>query len=276
MRHHRRVVRLSGVRKRYRGRGAVLAGIDLVVAPGRPVAVLGGNGTGKSTLLRIVAGCTAPTSGTVSGRPRIVGFLPAHFPASSRMSVRSYLQHMAALHAAAGTVSLALLEMFNFTGALDAPVAQLSTGNAQKVGLAQALGCGAGLLVLDEPWTGLDPRAAAALDERLVAAAGSGAALIVADHLGRAGELPGAEVLRLADGQLSPARVAVRHELHTVVELRCPGDPALALRALPPVRESWSGPGSLTVRVPVERGDTLLAAALATGCSVIGVWQEGR
>jgi ABC-2 type transport system ATP-binding protein len=270
------VVRLEGVRKRYRGPGEVLAGIDLVVAPGRPVAVLGGNGTGKSTLLRIVAGCTAPTSGTVQGRPRIVGFLPAQFPASSRMSVRSYLHHMAAMHGAADTASFALLETFGFTGALEAPVAQLSTGNAQKVGLAQALGCGAGLLVLDEPWTGLDPRASVALDKQLALVAGGGAALIVADHLGRAGGLPGAEVVRLAGGLLTSAGAGVRREAHTVVELRCPGDPVVALRALPPVRESWTSTDSLTVRVPVDRGDTVLSAALAAGCSVIGVWQEGR
>ena len=270
------MVRLEGVRRRYRAPGDVLKGIDLELAPGRPVAVLGDNGTGKSTLLRIVAGCTAPNSGTVTGRPRVVGFLPAHFPASSRMSVRSYLHHMAALHGASDTASLALLEAFGFTGALEGPVAQLSTGNAQKVGLAQALGCDAGLLVLDEPWTGLDPRASVALDEQLALVAGGGAALIVADHLGRAGGLPGAEVVRLADGLLTSAGAALRREAHTVVELRCPGDPAVALRALPPVGESWSGPGSLTVRVPVGRGDTVLSAALAAGCSVIGVWQEGR
>jgi ABC-2 type transport system ATP-binding protein len=270
------VVRLAGVRKRYRGGREVLAGIDLDVAPGRPVVVIGGNGTGKSTLLRIAAGCSAPTQGSVSGRPPVVGFLPAHFPASSRMPVRAYLRHMAAMHGAPAATSIELLDALGFSGAVDGPVAQLSTGNVQKVGIAQALGCGAGLLVLDEPWPGLDARAATALDELLVDEIGRGTAVLIADHTGRAAELPGSTVLQMANGRLGPAAVEARRVAHTVVELRCPGAPAAALRALPPVRESWTSADSLTVRVPVDRGDTLLAAALAAGCSVLDVRREGH
>jgi ABC-2 type transport system ATP-binding protein len=273
-------IRLAGVRKSYRGRGEVLAGIDLELAPGLPVAVLGGNGTGKSTLLRIAAGCAAPTAGVVRGRPPVVGYLPGRVPASLRMPVRSYLRHMAALHGApraqAADHAAAVLADLDFTGDLDAPVALLSTGNAQKVGLAQAMSCGAGLLVLDEPWSGLDAPAAAALDRLLDKAAGE-AALLVTDHTGRAASLPAARVLRLAGGVLSPEPITEpipeRMGL-TVVELRCPGDPADALRALPAVQDSWIGRGSLTVRVPAARGDGLLAAALACGCSVLGVWRE--
>jgi ABC-2 type transport system ATP-binding protein len=273
------VIRLAGVRKRYRGHGEVLAGVDLEILPGRPVAVVGRNGTGKSTLLRIAAGCAAPTAGTVSGRPRVVGFLPGRFPASTRMPVLAYLRHLAALHGVprADTVRDAddLLDALGFTGDPSAPVALLSTGNAQKVGLAQALSCRADLLVLDEPWSGLDATAAAALDARLAAESARGAGMILADHTGRAGALPGVTVLRLVDGVLTPAAVGQPVDgAHTVVELRCPGDTADALRVLAPAGESWTGRGQLTVRVPAERGDALLAAALSAGCSVLGVWRE--
>ena len=272
------VVQLTGVRKSYRRRGEVLAGIDLELAPGRPVVVVGGNGTGKSTLLRIAAGAGAPTAGRVTGRPAVVGFLPGRVPASARMPARSYLRHMAAVHgssrAEAAQAADTLLADLGFTGDPDAPVAQLSTGNVQKIGIAQALSCGAGLLVLDEPWSALDAGAAAALD-RLLAAAAGGAALLVADNTGRATALPGAAVFRIAGGVLTPEAVTAPPEAgHTVVELRCPGDPGETLRALPAVRESWVGAGSVTVRVPTDRGDRLLAAALAGGCSVLGVWRE--
>ncbi|WP_233159165.1 ABC transporter ATP-binding protein [Pseudonocardia sp. MH-G8] len=170
----------------------------------------------------------------------------------------------------------ALLDDLGFSGDLDAPVAQLSTGNVQKVGLAQALGCGAELLVLDEPWSGLDAAAAIALDRRL-AAASTGAALLVADHTGRAAALPGAVVFRIAGGILSRDAASRPPDVaHTLVELRCPGDPAETLRGLPGVRESWLGAGALTVRVPADRGDGLLAAALARGCSVLDVRREDR
>jgi ABC-2 type transport system ATP-binding protein len=83
-----------------------------------------------------------------------------------------------------------LLDALGFTGDPSAPVALLSTGNAQKVGLAQALSCRADLLVLDEPWSGLDASAAAALDARLEAESARGAGMLLADHTGRAGALP--------------------------------------------------------------------------------------
>jgi ABC-2 type transport system ATP-binding protein len=285
------VIRLSGVRKRYRGHSEVLAGVDLDVPPGLPIAVVGGNGAGKSTLLRIAAGCTAPTAGTISGRPQVVGFLPGRFPASSLMPVRTYLHHLAALHGVprADAVRDAdeLLDVLGFTGDASAPVALLSTGNAQKVGLAQALTCRADLLVLDEPWSGLDAAAAAALEIRLGAECARGAALLLADHTGRAGALPGATVLRLADGVLTPvaeedtgtgtgaASGDPVDGAQTVVELRCPGDPTDVLRALPPVVECWTVHRQLTVRVPAEHGDALLTAALSAGCSVLAVWREG-
>jgi ABC-2 type transport system ATP-binding protein len=273
-------MRLAGVRKAYRRRGEVLAGVDLELAVGTPVVVVGGNGTGKSTLLRIAAGAAAPTVGRVTGRPRVVGFLPGRVPASTRMPARAYLRHMAAVHgaprAAAERDARALLDDLGFSGDLDAPVAQLSTGNVQKVGLAQALGCGAGLLVLDEPWSGLDAAAATALDRHL-SAVSAVAALLVADHTGRAAALPGAAVFRIAGGRLAPETgTASLRVAHTVVELRCPGDPAETLRGLPGVRESWLGTGSLTVRVSADRGDGLLAAALARGCSVLDVRREDR
>ncbi|MFC4950424.1 ABC transporter ATP-binding protein [Pseudonocardia sp. GCM10023141] len=269
------MIRLEGVRKSYRGPGEVLAGIDLELAPGRPVAVVGTNGSGKSTLLRIVAGCSAPSAGAVTGRPPVVGFLPGQFPASTRMPAGAYLRRMAAVHGVPDADTTSLLEELGFTGVLGAPVSQLSTGNAQKVGLTQALSCRPALLVLDEPWTALDVRAAAALDHRLAAEAARGAMIIVTDHGGRADGLPGALVMRMAAGVLTADVMAGRRDPgHSVIELRCPGAPADALRGLPPVGESWFGPGRLTVRVPADRGDALLAAALAGGCSVLGVWRE--
>ena len=269
------MIRLAGVRKSYRGAGEVLAGVDLDLAPGAPVAVVGSNGSGKSTLLRIVAGCSAPSKGTVTGRPPVVGFLPGQFPASTRMPAGVYLRRMAAIHGVRDADVASLLDDLGFTGVLGAPVSQLSTGNAQKIGLTQALSCRPALLVLDEPWTGLDVRAAAALDQRLAVEVRRGTVMIVTDHGGRADGLPGAVVMRMTEGRLArETSVGRRDPGHSVIELRCPGAPADALRGLPPVGESWFGPGRLTVRVASDRGDALLAAALAGGCSVLGVWRE--
>ena len=155
------VTRVEALHKRYRRGPIVPAGVDLVLEPGVPVVLSGANGSGKSTLLRIVAGAATPTAGQVRGRPRVVGYLPDRFPALLRLPVDAYLRHLAAIR---GVPADALLDVLGFTGSRTDPMARLSKGNAQKVGLTQALACGAGLLVLDEPWAGLDAAAAMTLD----------------------------------------------------------------------------------------------------------------
>ncbi len=283
------MVALTGVGKRYRGRGEVLADVDLEIPPGRPVGVVGGNGTGKSTLLRIVAGCCSASAGRVTGRPRVVGYLPQAVPPPPRLTVLAYLRHRAALYGVPAadrlTGATELLDDLGFTGDRIAALAALSSGNLQKVGLAQALGSGRAdsraLLVLDEPWTALDDAAATALERRLAAWCAGGRALLVADHTGRAAALPAARMFRLVDGRLTaepaarpapaPEGAVAPADGWTTIVLSCPADPVRTLAALPPVTRSWTEDGLLGVCLPAGRGDALLAAALATGCSVVGV-----
>jgi ABC-2 type transport system ATP-binding protein len=282
VRDHDRVIRLTGVGKRYRGGPEVLAGVDLEVPPGCPVSVVGGNGTGKSTLLRIVAGAASPSSGRVSGRPARIGYAPQAVPPPGRMTVLAYLRHHAAMHGVGGRdrarPALDLLDELGFTGRREGPVAELSTGNAQKVVLAQALGCGAALLVLDEPWAALDVAAVAALAGRLAAEAAEGRSLLLADHSGRAARLPAARTVRVVEGRLIEVALTepAAGRLWSTVVLRCPADPARTLAALPEVSRSWDEDGLLGVCLPAERGDALLAAALGLGCSVVDVQQDTR
>lgn len=284
-------MRVEGVHQRYRKGPPVLAGVDLTLDAGAPVVLTGANGSGKSTLLRIVAGCVSPTAGHVRGRPRVVGYLPDRFPAQLRMPAEVYLRHLAAIRGAGAAPGLELLETFGFTGPRAEPMARLSKGNAQKVGLAQALAGGPGLVVLDEPWAGLDVEAAERLRAVLTALE---APLLVTDHTGRAARIPGARHLRLVDGALveEPAPA--------------PDDPTPADRAptAPTAPTADTGPVVLPVvavvlraadpagllaelgglvlsgRVETDRAhlrvspavvDALLLAALRHGCSVISV-----
>jgi ABC-type Mn2+/Zn2+ transport system ATPase subunit len=195
------VTQVEGLRKRYRRGPVVLAGVDLTLEAGAPVVLGGGNGSGKSTLLRIVAGAAAPTAGRVRGRPRVVGYLPDRFPALLRLPVDVYLRHLAAIRGV--PVNDGLLAALGFTGSRTDAMARLSKGNAQKVGLTQALGCGAGLVVLDEPWAGLDTEAADTLDALLVDRARA-TAVLVTDHTGRADKLPGVRRFALVQGRVHP------------------------------------------------------------------------
>ena len=176
------VIRLKGVGKRY-GRGDfVLHDVDVSIEPGHVVGILGSNGSGKSTLLRIMAGVSHATTGSVTGTPRI-GYLPDRFPAGQRMGARAYLRHMARIHGLADlSVIDPLLERLALVGGPAAPLRTLSKGNAQKVGLAQAVMVRPDLLILDEPWSGLDVGTHAILGELVAETRTRGASVVFTDH----------------------------------------------------------------------------------------------
>ena len=256
------MIQLIGVGKRY-GRGPlVVAGVDAEIRDGTPLVVLGTNGSGKSTLLRLVAGCLAPTHGRVVGRPATVGYVPDRFPGRLRTPAGAYLRHLRRIRRTSGSDPAALLAELGFRGGLRTPMNQLSKGNAQKVGLAQALCSGAPLLVLDEPWSGLDvdtrPVLTAAV-EHIVAA---GVAVVVTDHTGTAETLTGHRVVLLRQGRLAVAG------LRTVaITLRCT-EPERVVRQLAGRGSVERQAGDLVLRVPAQDVDALLFTALQLGCSV--------
>ena len=269
-------MRLVGIHKTYRAGPAVLNGVDLDLDRNAPFVLHGANGSGKSTLLRIVAGCETPTEGRVLDRPRLLGYLPDRFPSTLRLPARRYLRHLAAVRQVPAEESArtaeAVLTELGFSGADDEPMAALSKGNAQKIGLAQALSCGADLLVLDEPWSGLDTDAAAALDERLARVR---VPVLVTDHTGTAERLPGARLCRLgSDGRLGSGPASGSNRVLVRIELGCRDDPRALLDRLPPARVLELARGRLVVRIPPQHSDAFLAAALAAGCSVLDLARE--
>ena len=274
-------MRLVGIHHTYASGTAALRGVDLDVDAGVPTVVRGGNGAGKSTLLRIAAGAETPTVGTVEDRPAVVGYLPDRFPARLRLPPRRWLDHMARVRRLDPDVVAdradGLLEELGYTGDDDEPMSELSKGNTQKIGLVQALACEPGLLVLDEPWSGLDDDAADALTALLAARTG---AVLITDHTGTAHGLPGARVHRLRHGRLATASDPESVPLPTApppgammrIDMACAGDPRPLLeRVLPPARVEGAAPGRFTVRVPAPDSDAWLAAALAAGCAVRSV-----
>lgn len=167
-----RDLRLHNVGRRYNFRGPwVLRGVDLTIAPGTLTRVEGPNGTGKSTLLRLLAGIDAPTEGHITGRPRRA-YVPERFPSALPFTPAGYLTHLGAVHGlsrpSAERAAGEWLDRFGAGAYAGTPMAQLSKGSSQKVAVAQALLAEPELLVLDEAWTGLDTAARSEL-ERAVA-----------------------------------------------------------------------------------------------------------
>lgn len=181
-----RDLRLAGVGRRYGIRGPwVLRGVDLTVTPATLTRVDGANGTGKSTLLRLLARLDAPTEGRVTGRPR-TAYVPERFPSALPFTALGYLTHLGTVHGlrrrtahrAAGT----WLERFGAAAYAGTPMARLSKGSSQKVAVAQALLGEPELLVLDEAWTGLDAAAGAELERAVAERTAAGGAVVFVDH----------------------------------------------------------------------------------------------
>lgn len=157
---------------KYYGDRRALGPVSFDIAQGEIVGFLGLNGSGKTTCLRILAGDLLPSGGAVRvdgadlttapiGARARVGFLPDTPPVYPEMTVTAYLRFAGRLRAmtkadvVAGLPSL--LEHTGLTAVADEPVGNLSHGYRQRVGIAQAVIHRPRLLVLDEPFSGLDP-----------------------------------------------------------------------------------------------------------------------
>lgn len=154
-------VRLAGVGKRFTPDGApVLDGIDLVIAPGEFVCLLGASGCGKSTLLSILAGLQPATTGTVDVGDQGAALMfqePALFPwLSAGANIELALRLRGVPAAERRSRASELLDLVRLGGAGDKRVHELSGGMRQRVALARSLAQERPVLLMDEPFAALD------------------------------------------------------------------------------------------------------------------------
>jgi ABC-type multidrug transport system ATPase subunit len=270
---------VSAVRKRYERHGPwVLDGLDLRVPARSAAVVTGANGSGKSTLLRIVAGLTRPTSGRVHTRARPLAYAPERLPTRLRMSARVYVAHMARLRGLDPDAGRAraneLFERLALTPGPDVAVGTLSKGNSQKVAVAQAFLAPVDLVVLDEPFSGLDHDARDQLWQLVDERVEQGAAVLLTSHV-----LPDTtahDVYVLRDVRLTiEARAPAADVTTTRVVVRAASSAASsdALRSLPGVTTSEHLAATDELALTVRRGrvDDVLVAAVRGGWSVVAV-----
>ncbi|MEV0969585.1 ATP-binding cassette domain-containing protein [Microtetraspora glauca] len=178
-------MRVSNLSFRYRRQDPwVLSDVDLTLAPGDVVEIVGRNGAGKSTLLRLLAGLLTPVDGVIADRPRVVGYAPERFPAEQPFTVAGYLRHMAGIRRIDPRAVEIWAERLGMEHLLGHRLPDLSKGSAHKVGLAQALLCGPELLILDEPFAGLDAATRTELPVIIGEVAERGGTVVLSDHQG--------------------------------------------------------------------------------------------
>lgn len=183
---------VTGLTKTYDGVVA-LQPLDLEVGVGQSVALIGHNGSGKSTLLRMVAGLLEPTAGTIEVAGFEVGdidarattsFLPDDPVLYDDLSLREHVEYISRLHGGDGWDDYAqgLCDRLGLSPRVDDLPATFSRGLRQKTSIVLALVRPFSLLLVDEPFVGLDQPGKQVLLELLAEVQGDGAATVVATH----------------------------------------------------------------------------------------------
>ncbi|HMG51676.1 MAG TPA: ATP-binding cassette domain-containing protein, partial [Inquilinus sp.] len=254
-------LRLRGITRRF---GALVAndGIDLDLARGEVLALLGENGAGKTTLMNILFGHYVADSGTVEvagpggglvplrpGSPQAalaagIGMVHQHFTLADNLSVfdnivlgSESLWRPAQRRAAARAKLAALIESSGLAVPLDAAVASLSVGERQRVEILKALYRDARILILDEPTAVLTPQEAEGLFATLRRLAAQGLAIVFISH-------------KLAEVLAISRRVVVLRAGRVVAEIATAGVDRAALaeamvgRAVPETRKRPAAPGA--------------------------------
>jgi ABC-type multidrug transport system ATPase subunit len=224
-------LQFAGIQKRYGGRAA-LNGINLEIEQGSTLALLGPNGAGKSTLFGCLLGFTRPTAGTVTWRGQSVtnaarrrfGYTPERIALYWQQSVLENGLFFARLRGLDRAELEKQLKRVGLSEARHRKAQQLSKGMLQRLGLAIAL-CGAPeLVVLDEPFNGLDPVLLDELSEILRDEQNRGATLLISTHTIAAVESLATHVAVLLEGRLAA--------FESLAALRTRYDPGASLEAI--------------------------------------------
>jgi len=219
------MLELTGITKSY-GTHRVLDDVAFRVEPGRLTGFVGGNGAGKTTTMRIVLGVLARDAGdvTLDGAPvtasdrRRFGYMPEERGLYPKMHVLDHIVYLARLHgfgrAEATDRARALLTELGLGERLNDNIETLSLGNQQRAQIAAALVHDPRVLILDEPFSGLDPLAVDVVAGVLQARAAAGAAVLFSSHQLDVVERLCDDLVIIADGTIRAAgsRDALRAE----------------------------------------------------------------
>ncbi len=215
------VIETIGLTKTFAGREQpALAGVDIGLAPGRVVGILGSNGAGKTTLIRLLTTLSKPTSGTASvcgldvttqgdrvrERIALVGqFAAVDEVLTGRANLILFARLRGLSKRRAKHRAAELLDLMDLTEAADRPVKDYSGGMRRKLDLAAALVTGPEVLFVDEPTTGLDPISRRGLWETLRRLVDGGRSVVLTTQYLEEADALADDIVILRDGAVIAA-----------------------------------------------------------------------
>jgi ABC-2 type transport system ATP-binding protein len=275
---------IDQISKRF-GAVQALDGVSFTAEPGSIFGLLGANGAGKTTAMRIVLDILRADGGTVTwnGRAntdlprRTWGYLPEERGLYPRMVVLDQLVFFASLHGIPGDVArrtaLDWLRRFRVPDLAERRAEELSKGNQQKIQLVAAILHDPPVLLMDEPFTGLDPVNVAMLREAFLELRDNGRTLVFSTHQMETVEAMCESIAIVDRGRVvvgGPLREIKRSSGRRLVHLSVEGDHRMAwLAGVAGARVLR--PGIDRTEIELDEGiepDTVLAAAIAAGARV--------
>jgi len=186
------MIRLNDIEKRY-ARNYVLKKVSFEIEPGKITAIVGPNGSGKTTIIKSILGLVKPDSGNISidGKPikgehsyrRMIGYMPqiASFP--ENLTVSEVIKMISDLREEEIDIQSNLIELLNLIPEMNKRINALSGGNKQKLSAYVALIFNPKIIILDEPTAGLDPVTSTNFKQKILEERDNGKTVVLTSHI---------------------------------------------------------------------------------------------
>lgn len=271
------LVELKSIKKNYKEK--IILDLSLTIYQGQSLAILGANGSGKSTLLRIIAGLALPNRGKVIQAKKIeIGYVPDGFPRHLRFTPVEYLFHMGKIHGLPLPFLKQrigeLLTLFQLEQASRQRMDSFSKGMVQKVAIMQAILTPPDVLILDEPFSGLDAQSQKDFLHILQDLKQQGITLVLSVHEPSLLNLVDRFIV-LKNGRIHIDRMAEDlHEPSMVIKATIPKENQMDFSLIQKgaIQNLYRENGYLELHISPNQSDHVLLFLLQTGASIRSVY----